>query len=501
MSKTNSFEVENVINNNPELSDAVLKMLEVKAKVVDMKPKQAKPKEENIKIDSNFTEFWNAERFIQENKGNIKFCYTRDKWLIWDGIIWLEDSKNQIFQIAKETIKNLHSYASKIQDDDKRSKLIKHALRSENLKSVKNMVKISESEEGIPISSNDFDSNNYYINCLNGMVDLRTGELLPHNKDEYITNLIPINYNPVADYVKWAEFLDSIMDGNRELINFIQRAIGYSLTGSIQEQCFFILYGKGSNGKSTFVDAISKILGSYSKNTPIESLMTKDNKNGIPSDIARLQGARFVTASEPEDGCRLSESLIKQLTGNKTITARFMFGEWFDFEPKFKIWMDANHKPVIRGTDYAIWRRIKLIPFNVTISPEKKDKDLPKKLEKELEGILNWAVMGAMEYFKKGLAEPKEVQAATDEYKTDMDFMEAFLSECTIKSTFKTRVREVYQRYVEWCRDTGEYTQKEKVFNQKMEEREIKKIKSTGGIMFWENISLKVDDEDNPYTK
>ena len=246
--------------------------------------------------------------------------------------------------------------------------------------------------------------------------------------EHFITKLAPVNFEPDAACPRWLEFLSRIMDGNEQLIDFLQRAVGYALTGETSEQCLFIFYGSGANGKSTFLQTMSYVLGDYSMSTPTETLLVK-RRGAIPNDVARLKGARFVIACEADAENRLAESLIKQMTGGDTISARFLHQEWFDFEPTHKVFFGTNHKPVIKGTDYAIWRRIRLVPFEITIPEGERDKNLPEKLKAEADGILAWAVQGCLVWQQQGLGVPEEVKAATDSYREEMDILGEFLKD------------------------------------------------------------------------
>ena len=266
-------------------------------------------------------------------------------------------------------------------------------------------------------------------------------------------------------------FLNRIMDKNANLIEFLKRAVGYSLTGDVSEQCLFIFFGSGANGKSTFLRTVNMLMGDYSQQTATETLLVKQ-KGAIPNDIARLKGARFITASEAEAEQRLAESLIKQMTGGDIISARFLHQEWFDFEPTYKIFLGTNHKPVIKGTDYAIWRRIKLVPFEVTIPEQESDGNLLDKLQDELSAILTWAVQGCMEWQNSGLGIPQEVFAATDEYKNEMDIISDFINECCIESpNSRVLFKDLYQVYKNWCDENGEYPLKKNAFSRRIGEK------------------------------
>jgi putative DNA primase/helicase len=288
----------------------------------------------------NLTDLGNAERLVHHFGDRIRYSHAWKKWLIWDGIRWVVDHTDQIRQFAKQVIRKIYSEAEGVSDPNRRQAVAKHAMASESDKRIKAMISIAESE--LPITPEELDRDAWLLTCLNGTLDLRTGTLLPIAGMHFITKLAPVSYDPKAVSHRWLDFLDRIMAGNRQLISFLQRAIGYSLTGETSEQCMFILHGFGANGKSTFLQTISYVLGDYAMCTPTETLLVKQ-RGAIPNDVARLKGARFVTASEAEAEQRLAESLIKQMTGGDIITASFLHQEWFDFAPTHKIFVGTNH--------------------------------------------------------------------------------------------------------------------------------------------------------------
>jgi len=313
------------------------------------------------------------------------------------------------------------------------------------------MLSLAESEPGIPIAPDQFDTDPWLLNCLNGTIDLKNGELRPHNRDDLITRMVPVEYDAKATCPLFLKFLDRIMGGNQSLISFLQKILGYSLTGSTREQCLFFLYGLGANGKSTLLNIVQSLWGDYATRTSSETFLAK-KPGSIPNDVAALRGARLAIAVEVEQGRRLAEVLVKEMTGGDTISARFMRAEWFSFKPQFKILLAANHKPIIRGTDFAIWRRIRLIPFTVQIPKEEQDRDLPEKLSAELPGILNWAVAGCLQWHFGGLELPKEVDDATQDYRAEMDVLGGFIAErCIVDPGADATAAELYKSYTVWA--------------------------------------------------
>jgi putative DNA primase/helicase len=279
------------------------------------------------------------------------------------------------------------------------------------------------------------------------------------------------------------------MDGNTELIGFIQRAIGYSLTGNVSEQCLFFLHGEGANGKSTFLNVIKEMCGDYAIQCPADTLMMK-REQGISNDVARLRGSRFVATSETEEGQPLAEAKVKQLTGGDPIVARFLYGELFEFTPNFKIWLAANHKPIIRGGDHAIWRRIKLIPFNVTFFAREMDHTLPERLRSEYPGIFAWAVAGCREWHQHGLKPPKEITEATRQYKEEMDLLEQWIDSCCVQASDATgKSSELHRSYSQFVQDAGGQPENTTNFGRKLAQRGFEKTKK--GTIVYSGIGLR----------
>ena len=376
-------------------------------------------------------------------------------------------------------------------DDRKRRDIAKHAMNSESEKRIRSMVALAQSE--VAIKPEQLDLNPWLLTCLNGTIDLKTGELLPHQREHLISQLAPVNYAPYESCPLWLSFLDRIMDGNDHLISFLQRAIGYSLTGETSEQCMFIFYGSGANGKTTFLQTINAMLGEYAMQTPTETLLIK-RRGAIPNDVARLKGARFVTASEAESEQRFAVSLIKQMTGGDTISARFLHQEWFDFQPTHKIFLGTNHKPEIRDTDHAIWRRIRLVPFEVTIPEAERDLNLVEKLKAELPGILAWAVKGCLNWQNEGLGTPDEVRTATEEYRNEMDVLSEFLSDCCIEGpSHEVETRLLYDAYSAWCEKNGDRPLAKRTLGRKLKEKGFMPGKvNLGQSRGWNGIGLRV---------
>lgn len=437
------------------------------------------------------TDMGNAQRLVALFGHGLRYCHLWGKWLVWDGRRWNVDDTGGIVRCAKETARSIREEAADCDDGDQAKALMKHAIRSEAEARVKAMITLAQSEPGIPVTPDDLDADPWLLCVANGTVDLRTGELREHRRDDLITRWTPVAYDQRAACPQWLAFLDQIMAGKESLLHFLQRAAGYSLTGSTGERALFFLYGSGANGKSTFLETLKAALGDYAMRTPTETLLAKQDV-AIPNDVARLKGARFVSASEAEEGKRLAESLVKSLTGGDTISARFMRGEWFDFKPEFKLWLATNHKPIIRGTDKGIWDRIRLIPFEVRIPDDEQDKSLPSKLMQELEGVFAWAVQGCLDWRQHGLGMPHEVREAVASYRSEMDILAAFLDDrCVVQAGARAGATELFDAYKAWCEASGERPITQRMLGIKLRERgfESRRAGANGGIV-WFGIGI-----------
>ncbi|WHY75725.1 phage/plasmid primase, P4 family [Neobacillus sp. WH10] len=441
----------------------------------------------------HLTELGNAERIVYYHGEDIKYCNELE-WLIWNGKRWEEDCKRMIEALTAKTLRGLYAEA-KAEEDKYRAKLLNDWAKKCERRSIR-INSIMDVKPMVSVRKKDFDSHKFLFNCNNGVIDLKTGELLQHERDLLLTKMSPIKYDSTVDCPNWKSFLRSIFltpagNPDTELIEYLQKAIGYSLTGITKEQIMFFLFGNGRNGKSTFINVIQDLMGDYAKQTNSDTFLKKKNDSGINNDVARLDGARFVSAVESEEGQQLSEALVKQITGGEKMSARFLRQEYFEFTPEFKVFFTTNHKPIVKGGDKGIWRRIKLVPFTVTIPDEKVDPDLPEKLKAEMPGILSWAVEGCLKWQADGLGEAKAVINATEDYRQDMDILGPFLDEnCTIHLNTKIEAKSLYENYTKWCNQNGELELKNRIFYRQLEVRGFKKEKGAKNKTFFHGITL-----------
>jgi putative DNA primase/helicase len=413
-------------------------------------------------------------------------------WLVWDGKRWSRDELGSVFVRAKEITDRLIQWAWSIRDFNEQKAVMAHALRSQSSRAIKAMVELAQSETHLAVASSSFDLDRWLFNCLNGTIDLRTGQLREHRREDLLTKIAGCKFDPSAPCFRWERFLDKVFGGDLELIGFVQRAAGYTLTGSTREHVLFLLFGTGANGKTTLLEIIRAVLGDYGMQADFNTFL-EHRQDGPRNDLARLKGARMVTAVEAEAGRALAEAVVKQATGGDTITARFLYHELFEFVPEFKLFLGTNHKPVIKGSDYGIWRRIRLLPFGVTIPPEERDQDLVEKLKAELSGILAWIVRGCRAWQQGGLREPKAVLAATETYRTEMDILGDFLAACCVQRVnASVFADELYTRYKNWCEDNGERASSQRNLGMRLSERGFNKKKSNG-LNVWLGIELAPD--------
>ena len=436
-------------------------------------------------IESDTTDTANADRFAAQHEGEV--CWVSEMgWMCFTGQLWERDKNNTVTALAKDTARSIYREAADAEDDKHAKALAGWASRTLAKSKLDAMVSLAASE--LPADIQEFDMERMLLNVQNGTLNLRTGTLQPHNPDDRITKVAGTSYDPEAQCQTWLSFLDKVTKNDDELIEFLQRSVGYSITGSVSEQCLFFLHGNGANGKSTFIQAILSVLGDYAIQAAPMLLMMG---NRHPTEIADLSGRRFAATIEVEEGRRLAEVLTKQLTGGDRIKARYMRRDFFEFEPSFKLWLSANHKPVIRGTDKAIWRRIKLVPFTVTIPEDEQDPYMLDRLKTELPGILAWAVQGCLMWQRDRLKTPERVQVATRLYQAEMDVMAAFFEDkCVLDQKCEAGASDLYHAYTSWCDDNGEKAWAQRTFGMKLAERGFEKRRLSGGNI-WEGIGIK----------
>ncbi|MDG4595533.1 MAG: phage/plasmid primase, P4 family [Candidatus Contendobacter sp.] len=467
------------------------------------------------------THLANSYRIRHYYQGRIWYALGTG-WILWTGKFWQPDPTNEgaiaigfvgglSRKIAEEAAATLQRTAGE-SDSDRRTALMKQAealtkwaIQSEHERVIASGLNLAK--HALLVEHSTLDADPWLFNVQNGTVDLRTGQLHPHKSTDLITHIAPVTYDSAATCPTFERFISEVFAGDTGMVAFIQRAVGWSLTGVIEERTLFFLYGaSGWNGKSTLVETIMALLGEYgdrnfgyARKVPAETFMKSRNMDDNERKTVPLSGTRFVSTSELSKEHRLNEQLIKDITGGDTLTAKRLYHESFSFKPQFKPWMYGNHKPEIRGTDNAIWSRVKLVPFEVSFEG-RADGKLKTKLLAELPGILNWAIKGCLDWQRHGLQPPTKVQAATQAYRKEMDVIAAFFADCCVlHREARVSASALYQAYQRWCEQSGEYAEKQRNFGIRLTEHGVERYLGAKGYSWWRGIGLRaeVDDVDD----
>ena len=436
------------------------------------------------------TDTHNAQRFAQRF-GHAAIHTPGMGWLVFDGKRWTADSLRGVMELAKDTARIIAQEADHLSDDTARARRKAFSLQSLSKGSLDRMLDLAKSL--LAVEDARLDANPWLLNAENGTIDLRTGHIEKHDPRDLLTKLAPVQGDRTAKCPTFKKFLKRITANDLELISYIQRAVGYSLTGETSQQVFFFVFGRtGQNGKSTLVNLIREMLGNYGLHTQTESLLVKQYDNNIPADLARLRGARMVTAIEANVNRHLDEAKIKAMTGGEPIVARFMRQNFFQFAPTFKLWLVANDQPRVRGTDQAFWRRVRVIPLEVSIPPSERDPQLPSKLQEEWPGILAWAVRGCLKWQKIGLTEPSVVRAASQSWQKQMDHLKAFVeSALIITPGMKIASSRLLDFYKKWCIQNGETSLSVQDFKMQLQTAHNITHKRIKGHSWWCDIQLR----------
>jgi putative DNA primase/helicase len=467
------------------------------------------------------TDLGNAERFRERYRRRLLWCPAIG-WLAWDGRRWSRDGADDLVKIAEhDTVRAIQAEADAVRDSgDKDDDDAERGARDYVFKvdrdgnktmysdKIASWGRASEalnklgalSKRGAPyfaVAIDKLDADKMMVNVRNGTLVMRRKaegdyvEFKPHDPTDLITKLAPVDFDPAAPRTAFDAFLAKVQP-RAEMRAFIQQWLGLSLTGDVTEQLLAFFYGKGGNGKSVLIDAVSYVAGDYGETVPIETFLDHGKARGggqATPDLAILPGVRFLRTSEPEKGAKLAEAMVKLVTGGEPIQARHLNRDFFKFYPQFKLTMSGNYRPTISGTDEGIWRRVRLVPFGVTIPKEERDIHLHEKLRAEASGILNWLLDGLRVWIDKGLHEPEDVLQATAEYRSASDPLGRFLSQCVVDSLGdRTQSSVLHQVYEAWCASSGENAWKNRGFSLAMDERGYKRKQSD--VVWWLDLKL-----------
>lgn len=436
----------------------------------------------------HLTDLGNAQRIVLRNGEDLRHAVGLG-WLRWDGVRWerVEDGKH-VMRLAYDVSERLIEDAKGIADPEVAKKVRSWGLKSQSAPRVHAMVELAGTLTPIAAQVMDFDATSRanLVVCANGTLDLGTGTLRPSARADMMTRRVSVRYDPDAPCPTWESFLSRIFSADAELLDWLQRACGYTLTGSTREQVMFLCHGSlGQNGKSTFLGTIRYVMGEIARHADFGSFLARGASGSMGGqargDLARLMGARLVTAVEPDEWARFSESTVKSITGGDPITARHMYEREFEYVPTFKLWMAANHRPRVSGTDLAFWRRVRLIPFAVQIPAAERDNELESKLRQEAEGIFAWMVRGAREWLDRGLAPPACVVVATEDYREENDMVGSWVSErCVVDPLASATAVRLYRDFKQWLDDAGEQPWSQTRFGRAMAEKGYTRERSAG---------------------
>jgi putative DNA primase/helicase len=465
----------------------------------------------DVLVEFSPSEVGHAERFVDYWGETTRYDAGRARWMLWRGTHWAPDEREAVIGrmvvIAKNILRvevSALRICSQDYDDHyavQARELQKEAYQLHNYRTISQSLKIARALPGMSTLTSQYDADPMVFNCQSGVIDLRTGQVTPHNPKQLLTKISPVRLGtPDEKCPRWMQFLSEIMCGDAELVSYLQRLVGYILSGRMDEQCFFLFYGGGANGKSTFINVIKHLMGAYGNQVDFTTFMDMNRGASPRNDLAALVGKRFVVSPEGMQGKALDEPVVKQFTGGDAMSVRFLNQEFFEFNPVGKIVLASNHLPVVKGTDHGIWRRMRLVPFLAKFDKTNADLELTAKLVAEAPAILAWAVEGTQLWLRHGLGIPSAVSAATMNYRSSMDIFQTFLDErCHIAATIKIGSQALYDAYTNWCASAGiRIPMKQQAFKQCLEERGLV-CKKTSSSNVWLGIGLQTHTHSNPF--
>jgi putative DNA primase/helicase len=441
------------------------------------------------------TDLGNAERLVAQHGADIRYA-PGIGWLAWDGRRWKRDGDGELMRRAKRTVRAMYEEAGRLDDQHERKALLKHALASESEARLQAAVSLAKNERPVIVEADRLDADPWLFNAVNGTIDLQTGQLHEHCRDDLLTRITDVVYRPDAHSDIWDSSIKRVTGGDSELAGFLQRAFGYSLTGHTTEEKLFFVHGPAATGKTTTLEAIRLVLGEYSATADFETFLRRRGDAGIRNDVARLAGARLVISVEVDDGKALAEGLLKVLTGGDTVAARFLYRETFEFQPRFKLWLAANTRPRVSADDTAMWRRILQVPFVQVIPEAERDERVKIALRTDRgvqSAILAWGVQGCLAWQRDGLNVPQSVLDYTAEYRAENDPLRDWLTDCCeLAANEWTATKDLRESYDAWCAAAGEKPMHSKTFATHLKAKGLNEHRTTSA-RGWLGITMTDD--------
>lgn len=474
-----------------DASHAVAELLALAAKA----PEYSRPAV--VRTEHGCTDLANSERLVERHASDLRYVAATRQWHIWDGRRWRTDDTGEIERRAKDTARAIYREAEAATSAARRKELAAHAVRSEAASKIAAMITLAQSDARVALRADDFDADPWLLNVANGTIDLRTGALRPHRREDLMTKLAPVAYDAEARLELFDAFLFQAFGGDVELIRYVQKAAGYGLCGDTREEVIFIAHGPTGGGKTTLAEALRAALGDYAATADPETFLVSHRDGGAPrADIARLHGRRLVVGVEVDQGRHMAEGLVKQLTGGDTVVARHLYRDHFEFRPQFKLWIFANDAPRVRDDDDAVWRRLRLVPFVHPVPREQRDPQLKLTLRDPKVGgpaILTWAVAGCLLWQREGLGIPPVIDAATRGYREAQDPVADFVAECcVVEEGAWSTVEELYSAYVLWAKGAGErHPLSKKGFANRLDRHGFAAAKGAKGVRLRQGIALR----------
>jgi len=443
------------------------------------------------------TDLGNSRRFIAQHGHELRYLWEERKWVEWDGSRWRSNGNGNPYKRAEKTVKHIYDEAKDCKHTQGQRELTSWALKSQFKARIDPMLALAA--QSLSVSVTDFDNDPDVINCINGIIDLKTGTLTKHSPDQLVMKRAEAEYDERATCPRWQAFLRQVFQGDEELVAYMQRAFGYSITGHTNEHCLFIAYGLGSNGKTTLFETVLAILGDYGRVTEFSTFLNTDKSDARKQEaVGRLRGTRLAIASETESTKSWKEAIVKKLTGGDTLTGAKLFGSSYEFQPTHTLWFQANHLPGVKDASHGFWRRVRVIPFRAKFEGAEIDTGLRARLLEERDGIFAWLVQGAQQYYASGLGKmPKACEEATAEYRTSNDVLGRFIADRLEPMLGATiGVQATYDQYLSWCFDEKEATIPLNFFSKGMEERGISKKHTNKGNVF---VNLRLASKAPPF--